>query len=96
MRELLGENFDAFKASLDDEPVRAVRINSTKISVDDFLSFFFSEFFQESTTIVYVSLWLSQMNNVEAAFKQSPDESSLVIFTIRFRYCNKFHFFSLD
>lgn len=40
MRELLGENFDAFRASLDDEPVRAVRINSTKISVDDFLSFF--------------------------------------------------------
>jgi hypothetical protein len=59
---------------------------------DDFLSFFFREFFQENTTIIYVSLWLPQMNNVEAAFKQSPDESSLVIFTIRFRYCNKFHF----
>ena len=43
MRELLGDDFDAFRASLDEAPVRAVRINSSKISVSRFLEFFDGE-----------------------------------------------------
>ena len=40
MKQLLGDDFDKFKTSLDEAPVRAVRINETKIKTDDFLSFF--------------------------------------------------------
>lgn len=36
MKELLGEEFDSYIASLGDAPVRAFRVNTDKISVDDF------------------------------------------------------------
>lgn len=36
MRALLGEEFDSYTASLNDTPVRAFRVNTDKISVEDF------------------------------------------------------------
>lgn len=37
MKFLLGDDFDNYKKALDDNPVRAFRVNTDKISVEDFL-----------------------------------------------------------
>ena len=37
MRKLLGTEFDEYKNSLNDEPVKAYRVNTDKISLDEFL-----------------------------------------------------------
>ena len=37
MKILLGDDFDNYKKALDDNPVRAFRVNTDKISVEDFL-----------------------------------------------------------
>jgi 16S rRNA C967 or C1407 C5-methylase (RsmB/RsmF family) len=36
MRDLLGDEFEDFKKSYDEPPVRAFRVNTDKISVEDF------------------------------------------------------------
>ena len=38
MKDMLGDEYDAFEAALADENVRAIRVNTTKISVEDFLN----------------------------------------------------------
>ena len=38
MKEMLGENYPAFESALGEKNVRAIRVNTTKISVEDFLS----------------------------------------------------------
>ena len=38
MKDMLSEDFSAFETALSEENVRAIRVNTTKISVDDFLS----------------------------------------------------------
>ncbi|MBQ7387412.1 MAG: NOL1/NOP2/sun family putative RNA methylase [Clostridia bacterium] len=43
MKNILGDDFESFKASLDAPPVRAIRVNTTKISTADFLSLFNGE-----------------------------------------------------
>ena len=36
MKKLLGDEFEDFKKSYDEPPVRAFRVNTDKISVEDF------------------------------------------------------------
>ncbi len=38
MREMLGGDYQRFLASMDDEPVRGLRVNTLKIGIDDFLN----------------------------------------------------------
>ena len=38
LKDMLSEDFSAFETALSEENVRAIRVNTTKISVDDFLS----------------------------------------------------------
>ena len=38
MKEMLGDGYEAFEASLGERNVRAVRVNTTKLSVEDFLA----------------------------------------------------------
>ena len=39
MKKLLGEQYDDYVRSLDEPPVRAIKVNTTKISVDDFIRY---------------------------------------------------------
>lgn len=57
MKELLGEDFDSYVTSLDEAPVRAFRVNTDKISVDDFekLNPFSTEKISYSDTGYYFS-----------------------------------------
>ena len=36
MKNLLGDEFESYKASLEDEPVRSFRVNTDKILLEDF------------------------------------------------------------
>ena len=36
MKNLLGDEFSSYKASLEEEPVRSLRVNTNKISLEDF------------------------------------------------------------
>ena len=38
MKEMLGDDYSAFESALGEKNVRAIRVNTTKISVKDFLS----------------------------------------------------------
>ena len=39
MKKLLGEQYDDYVRSLDEPPVRAIKVNTEKISVDDFIRY---------------------------------------------------------
>ena len=38
MKDILGDDYPAFETALGEKNVRAIRVNTTKISVKDFLS----------------------------------------------------------
>ena len=53
MKNLLGDEFSSYKASLEDEPVKSFRVNTDKISLEDFIGTFllFNAVLTESTEI---------------------------------------------
>jgi hypothetical protein len=42
MKALLGDEFECYKASLEKEPVRSFRVNTDKISLEDFSKIIYS------------------------------------------------------